>query len=209
MGDGRQLLQAIKKFATSTAPSLSIPVGTPVRALLRPVATAADRQDPEDVRRLSEWRNRFVGSFLTEFVANDIRTSRWLATTVANDDGRILFMADDVNGKTFAYIGLAFIDWGARSGEADAVVRGGDAPRGVMTEALQTLMSWARSQLGLERLGVRVRGDNPALEFYRKASFVERSRVPLRRMTAGDEIHWVEDPSADPAVALVHMEYVR
>src|SRR5262245_49768211 len=127
---------ALEAAKASAGGDFRIPVGAPPVASLRPVATAPGRLDPDDVRRLTAWRNRHVGAFLTEFVATEERTARWLAGTVAKDPGRILFMVDDPAGRTFAYMGLAFIAWEERAGEVDAVVRGGEAPPGTMTRAL-------------------------------------------------------------------------
>ena len=198
---GREALQAAKGSAR-------VPFDGPPAGLLRAVATRRGTASPADVRALTDWRNRFVGSFLTEFEATEDRTERWLAETVGPDDTRILFMVEDDGGRTVGYIGLAFIDWATGAGEADAVVRGADAPRGLMTQALAALWCWGREELGLARLGVRVRSDNPALAFYEKAGFRERRRTALRREHDEDGVRWVEDPSGDSGTdpSLVHME---
>ena len=202
----RNFLVELKKAAGRPGPPLSLPVGNPVQALLRPVATQAQYLDPEDVKVLTQWRNRFVRSFLTEFEATETRTARWLVETVGPSDSRILFMAQDVGGRVFGYMGLAFIDWDRRSGEADAIVRGGDAPPGTMSLALRVLLDWSRGQLGLERMGVRVLSDNPAVEFYRKAGFRETKRVALRRIEKHGEILWEECESGPSGGrTLVHM----
>jgi RimJ/RimL family protein N-acetyltransferase len=201
--NGRALLEAVKATAGGR-PQLCVSIGAPVRALLRPVAT--QRPDREDVARLTEWRNRNVRSFLTEFVADAARTERWLKEIVGPRPDKILFMVDDLDGRTFGYMGLDFIDWEAKSGEADAIVRGEAGVPGGMTAGLTTLLAWARNQLGLVRLGVRVLSDNPALEFYRKLGFVERRRVPLRRHEEPDGVAWLEDPEAQSGRFLVHME---
>lgn len=203
---GRQLLTALKASINAREPSLSLAVGQPVEAVLRPVATRKDALNPNDVLVLTEWRNRFVTAFLTEFQANEERTARWLTEVVARDDSRILFMVDDVNGQTIGYMGVAFIDWDNRSAEADAIVRGLKAPPGLMSRAMRTMLSWAQGQLGLTKLGVRVRSDNRALEFYRKFGFEEVRRNPLRRTVEPDGIQWIEDPrlpKSEPS--LVHM----
>jgi RimJ/RimL family protein N-acetyltransferase len=204
---GRRLLRAVKESAVADGAALCLTVGRPVEALLRPVATRAGSVNAQDVRVLTEWRNRFVQAFLTEFQANEARTARWLTNMVATDDTRILFMVDDArNGETIGYMGLAFIDWENSSGEADAIVRGREAAPGLMKRAMRTMLDWAHSQLGLEMLGVRVRSDNPAVEFYRKFGFRELRRVTLRRVDRADMIEWVEDeslPLGEPS--LVHM----
>lgn len=203
---GRRLLTSLKAVTGRDGPCLVLPVGSPVCALLRPAGVSPGALNRADIRRLTEWRNRFVQSFLTEFVATDEQTASWLVNVVGPSDDRLLFMIDDLQGRTFGYIGLAFIDWEAGYGEADAVVRGGDAPRGTMSEALATLLDWARHQLGIGFLGVRVRSDNSALDFYSKCGFVETRRVPLVRTEEPGKVIWREQPDAgESPVSLVHM----
>ena len=204
---GRALLVALKASTGNRGPVLSLPVGSPPVALLRPVATQSGRLNADDIRVLTEWRNRHVQAFLTEFQSDESRTEKWLSEMVGPDDTRVLFMIDDATGRTIGYVGLAFIDWNKRSGEADAVVRGAEAPPGTMTKALRTLLGWAHGQLGLSDLGVRVRSDNSALEFYRKFGFQEVTRTPLRRTEDRGMTRWVEDPlQSSGELSLVHME---
>src|SRR5947209_11461520 len=114
MGDaveGRRLLRAVKETARAGRPALGLGIDRPLRGMLRPVATARQHQDPADVRRLTDWRNRYSGAFLTEFEATADRTAGWLADVIGADDTRILFMIDTVDGETIGYIGLGSIDW--------------------------------------------------------------------------------------------------
>jgi RimJ/RimL family protein N-acetyltransferase len=204
---GQQLLAALKSTAKYGHASLALPVGQPVKALIRPIATVAGHLDPEDVRLLTEWRNRHVKSFLTEFVANDERTSQWLMTSVHANPSKMLFMVESLTGERFGHIGLGFIDWAAGYGEADAIVSGGRSPKGLMKESLQALLRWARDVLGLGKLAVRVRSDNSAVDFYRKVGFVEYQRVPLVAEKTADGINWYESPQAkDHVASLVYMQ---
>lgn len=181
-------------------------VGTPTVAVLRTVATAAERLNLQDVQCLTDWRNRYVTSFLTEFVARNERTARWLREIVGPSDSKILFMLDTPDGTTFGYMGLAFIDWKKGYGEADAIVRGLPTAPGTMSQSLRTLLDWSRNSLGLREIGVRVRSENPALAFYQRLGFREFQRVPLRRTEQSGEIVWTEDPSlGNGGPALVHM----
>lgn len=208
MKNEKSLLQALKHGSAHPAPPICIPVGRPVEALLRPVITAPGRINPVDVRYLTEWRNQFVESFLTEFEATEQRTSRWLSDIVHHDEGKILFMVDDVFGNPFGYMGLAFVNWSEKYGEADSVVRGKQARSGLMMLALQSLLDWAKGYLNLSSFGVRVRSDNTALEFYRKVGFIEFLRVPLCRKEEDGMIRYVEDQAHKSAtVSLVHMAY--
>lgn len=202
----KQLLATLKYTAGAPGPQLVLPVGCPPVAFLRPVATRPEHLNPADVSFLTAWRNRFVQSFLTEFEATEGRTARWLTQVIGPSPDKIFFMLDDLSGRTFAYMGLYLIDWEQQTGEGDSIVRGGEAPPGVMTRALATLLLWAMTTLGLRQMGVRVRSDNPALEFYRKMGFRETHRSPLRRTEEPGLIRWVFDATVQaPEVELVHM----
>ena len=195
MSGGAQLLRALKDATRAGGPALVLPVGAPVRALLRPIATVPGHTDPVDVRLLGEWRNRHVKSFLTEFVAHDARTVDWLTGAIHGNDGKMLFMLEALDGARLGHLGLGFVDWPRRYGEADAIVSGGASPPGLMKLALRTLLAWAGTALGLEELAVRVRSDNPAVAFYEKAGFREWQRVALVARRGAESTEWTEDPS--------------
>jgi len=203
---GKNLLTALKRVAGLPGPQLKLAVQGFEAWSLRPVPTVRNRQLPPDVTRLTTWRNRFAGAFLTEFQATQEGTAGWLGDFVHRDDGRILFMVEDGAQRCIGYMGIACIDWDQSYGEADAVVKGeADAPEGLMSAALITMLSWARGQLGLETIAVRVLSDNPALRFYRGIGFEETKRVPLRRIASNDLVTWVEDNSLSSAERyLVH-----
>lgn len=206
---GKVLLKYYKESAGQPGVCLGLTVGKPYSAFLRPVSTNANFLNNADVELLTAWRNKFTDSFLTEFTATPTQTANWLINNVGPDDTRILFMVDDPQGRTFAYMGIAFINWELNYVEADAVVRGGPAPAGTMSAALKTLLLWSRIHLGLSDIQVRVRSDNSALEFYRKLGFEDIKSVSLRRTMEDGRIAWEEDPSAlDSPVSLVYMKLV-
>lgn len=200
------LLKILKKVAGTAGPQLVLPIGNPVCAFLRVVATEKGYLKQSDVSLLTKWRNQYVTSFLSEFEANEKRTANWLMNVVGPSETKLLFMVDDLYGQTFGYMGIAFIDWEKCYCEADAVVRGGSAPAGTMSNALRVLLAWSREHLGLKNTGVRVRSDNPALAFYEKFGFIEEKRVPLKLLTETDGQVWVEDLGSTFApVSLVYM----
>ena len=205
MTNGREVLRDWK-----TNPQRTIPVGDPVEAVMRPVSTTPGSINAADVRVLTEWRNRFVTSFMTEFEANDARTERWLTEVVGSETERILFMLDDLNGRTIGYLGIAFIDWEGRTGEADAFVRGVDDMPGIMKKAALTLFRWAHHELGLTTaITARIRWDNPSLPFFLRLS-TENRRVALRAIEEPDMRRWVEDESlASSPAGLVYITFHR
>ncbi len=205
-----QLLAFLKRSAGSPGPELGLIVGDPPRWVLRPVATRQDRLKGSDIGALTEWRNRFVTSFLTEFHATEERTAKWLVNVVGPNPNKILFMVDAVEGGTFGYMGLDFIDWMKGTGEADAIVRGESAPRGAMATVLTALILWARNELELDEISVRVRSDNPAVQFFEKVGFQEFKRVPLIRHDTQDGVHWKEVESSESiSPSLVYLRYGR
>ena len=204
---GRELLNHIRKAPPEATP-YRIPIAAFADYNLRCVLTTAPRED--DVERLTEWRNRHVKSFLTEFHATRERTRDWLVNTVANDGGRALFMIEDGAGRIAGYIGLANIDWDRRTAEADSVVRGEPDRPGLMTASLRALLDWARQQLGIQRFSVRVLSDNPAVSFYERFGFSVRRSVPLRPIKTDDCLAWEETQDAGAGTSddrvLLYME---
>lgn len=205
--EGQELFLALKKTTRAGFSPMVLTVGQPLRAILRPVATVPGHLDAVDMKLLTDWRNKHVKSFLTQFVANERQTEKWLAQTVHQNDGKMLFMVETPDGHRVGHVGLGFIDWEAGYGEADAIVSGGQSPKGLMKASLLTLMRWSRDVLALRTLAVRVRSDNSAIAFYRKVGFEEFKRVPIVPVKASGGIAWVEDLSAIDAVAsLVYMK---
>lgn len=205
--DGQQLFVAVKQTTRAGQSGLVLPVGQPLVAVIRPIATVPGHIDPIDVQLLTEWRNRHVKSFLTEFVSTPERTAGWLAGAVHVNPGKMLFMVETLDGERVGHVGLGFIDWQRGYGEADAIVSGGKSPPGLMKAALLTLMQWARDALGLATLAVRVRSDNTALEFYRKVGFREYQRVPIVAHEVPGGTDWSEDPQAiGVSASLVYMQ---
>jgi GNAT superfamily N-acetyltransferase len=198
---GRALLRDTKQQAHQRRFTLAVDEAH----TLRPVCVAPGHLDGDEVERLTVWRNRFVSAFLHEFVADTQRTARWLGEVVGPDDTRILFMLVDRDDVPRGYLGLGFIEWERNYGEADAIVRGEPLPHGTMRRALRTLLGWARRDLGLGEIGVRVLADNPACEFYRRCGFYDVTRQPLERRLVADGVQWVPGRVADRE--LIHFRY--
>jgi RimJ/RimL family protein N-acetyltransferase len=198
----------MKRSARADGPGVCVPVGKPLVGILRPVAVMTDQIRQSDLKILTDARNRHVRSFLTEFVASEDRTRHWLIKSVGPNDSKILFMCEDSSGTIIGYMGLDCIDWRRGWGEADAVVRVVPDNSGFMTLSLRTLMKWAESQLGLKRLLVRVRSDNPAIHFYERAGFQEYQRVPLVKYVEPGLVRWAESEDAvESDTSLVHLHW--
>jgi RimJ/RimL family protein N-acetyltransferase len=189
----KAFFRLIKESAGSLGPQLGLRINGFDGYFLRPIPTKYDFINDKDVTNLTKWRNLYKNSFLTEFIATDEQTFEWLYKKVHFDDSKILFMLENKNLESIAYLGIGYINWKISYVEADSIVSAGISPKGLMTEALKTLLYWANGQLRLTEVGVRVLSDNPALAFYKKMGFVETKRVPLVRKELGNVITWVED----------------
>lgn len=201
---GRRLVAAVKDATRAGNACLSLVAERGIT--LRPIGTSPGAASNEEVRLLTEWRNRHVTVFLTEFEATQERTAAWLVSTVGRDPGRIVFTLRGPSGTVFGLCGLAFADWVAGTVELDGVVRGTTAAPGGMSVAVPALLDWAVGQLGLTTPLVRIVSDNShALAFYRRLGFVETHRVPLRRVEEPGMVSWVPDPSGSAdARQIVH-----
>ena len=122
-------------------------------------------------------------AFLSEFVATEVRTERWLREYVGPDPTRAVFMVE-VEDQIVGYMGLAQIDWNRRSFELDGIVRGRtDAPRGLMTGGVLAMVSRAVNDLRLDRATVRVLAHNAhAVAFYHQIGFTDSHCVALHRV---------------------------
>lgn len=195
MSDLTSLIRQLKNVAGKHGPALGLCIPGFDSYFLRPVTSHSNLLDLDDVKCLTVWRNRHVHSFLTEFESTDEQTAKWLTQIVHPDDTRILFIIEDLSSKPVGCMGIANIDWKKSFVEADAIISDGSTPRGLMSVALRTVLRWARGQLGLRNISVRVLSDNPALIFYKKVGFVEVKRVPLRSTQKLGITSWVEDLS--------------
>lgn len=185
-----------------------LPIGNPIEAIIRPIPTSKVNSQSVDVKLLTEWRNKYVKSFLTEFVATEKQTAHWLKEIVHPNESKILLMVELLDGTAVGHIGLGFINWDESYGEADAIVSNGASPKGLMKQSLIALLRWAHYELGLNNLCVRVRSDNPAIEFYKKVGFIEFKRVGLKCNQTEGNLNWSEDINLkDPLVSLVYMDY--
>jgi RimJ/RimL family protein N-acetyltransferase len=205
---GRKLMQFLKKQDCPPDESFSMKIRNAPEVRLRMISTSNPKED--DMIYLSEWRNRYVRSFLTEFHATPQRTRTWVTRAVAQDLSRILFMIEEPGRPPLGYIGLAFIDYDRHVAEADSVVRGNSGHPGIMTKALQTLIEWAQADLGIKKIGVRVLSDNPAVAFYEKFGFRDVKRTPLQREVSPGFVIWKEAIGEKDNTSgirwLVHME---
>lgn len=155
--------------------------------------------DEETVANLANWRNSAMHVFRDPAPATKEGTKRWLRDHVLLNPDRILFLILNQSGSAVGHLGL----WRRSSGsfEIDNVLRGEQtAPRGLMSQALITILLWAQEYLNLSELPLRVLKSNThAVDFYHNLGFIPTREIHLMWDQAGPERRLVETTSLEQA----------
>jgi perosamine synthetase len=141
-------------------------------------------EDNELIQTLTDWRNKFVSAYPTRFKASFESTKNWISNNLLNAADRILFLIVNKTGKVVGHIGLSN-GLGLEGGiEIDNVVRGlENNHKGIMSEALLTLIKWIDATLKPNEIYLRVLSDNThAIDFYKKNDFVIEYSIPLKKV---------------------------
>lgn len=121
------------------------------------------------IGELVSWRSRYSRSFFAEVPATSSSMRSYLRKYAIGDTSRILFLILQ-DGTLSGHIGLANIS--RASAELDNVVRGRQTYPGMMHEVVEFLKTWAREELGLSVIYLRVKADNKAaIALYCRSGF--------------------------------------
>lgn len=163
---------------------------------------------PDCVSLLSQWRIENPSLSPTRFPVSDERTEKWLNNCILHNDSRIMFMVQNCNHKNIGHIGLSEIDWDNSSIRIDSVMKGihNDSP-GIMHHVIEFLKDWCKKELEAKQIDLVVLDDNEkAINLYLSTGFIKNRIIPLRKITNGNEINWVEDTSIEnPEKRFLHM----
>jgi perosamine synthetase len=179
------------------------------QGFLIPVARVHE-QDDALLQTLAEWRNRYVTSYPTQFVATLESTRAWLTDRLLAVPDRMLFLVVDRTGKVIGHAGFNGCFNDDAQMELDNIVRGvADAEPGILSNAVRSLMTWARTTLNVEGFFLRVFDDNEhAIAFYLRNGFTAASKIPLRRTAGEASVSYAECDAADaPDAHFLRMEY--
>jgi perosamine synthetase len=163
---------------------------------------------------LTDWRNRNVTAYPTQFTATVQTTRKWLLEGVLKNEGRILFLVVDKFGSCLGHIGFNNCLSEDLSFEIDNVVRGRQGVPGLFSSAMTRLCDWAESNFPLDKLHLRVMGDNfKAIRFYEKLGWQVIREIPLKRVISAERTDFIEissDGLSDSYDAsMLRMEYQR
>lgn len=176
---------------------------------LRPVTADFAETIPKCVELLDRWREDNPTLSPSRFPITHERTQKWISNAIINNDKRILFMIQNLEGIYVGHIGFTNISPEKRSAEVDMVVRGEkNLNPGLMGLALKSLICWGKADLDLEYIDLVVLPHNEhGIAFYQRCGFEKDGIVPLIKVEADNEISWIrcQDPAAEPEYYFLHM----
>jgi perosamine synthetase len=143
---------------------------------------------------LTEWRNKYVSAYPSQFEATNASTEKWLQNNLLPTKDRILFLVTDRAGMVIGHLGFNSCLNANMEFEIDNVIRGvaGVIP-GLFSSAMSCLIRWARKTINVEGFFLRVMDDNPhAIDFYKRNSFLEQSKIPLVKESSGSTTNYRE-----------------
>ncbi len=154
----------------------------------------------------ARWRRENSFAYPSQFPVTDEGTTSWLRCKLLDVPDRLLFLVLDRFGKPIGHLGLANGLNDDREIEIDNVVRGDkQSSPGIMSEAMQVLLSWTEEKIGPKSIFLRVFQDNDhAVSFYRKLGFQDDLVIPLRKHTEGECTSYSTYVDGDTAPADKH-----
>ncbi|MDC3035195.1 DegT/DnrJ/EryC1/StrS family aminotransferase [Prochlorococcus sp. AH-716-P05] len=161
--------------------------------LLLPVCRA-HLSDKELIKLLTNWRNKNVNVYPTQFKATEESTYKWFKDVLLKDESRILFLVLNSYGDINGHIGLAKVDNISTALEIDNVIKGNQlAEKGLFSKALTKLMEWSYEILLVEKIQLRVFSDNEhAINFYSKNFFFLKEKLPLKKTLKDNIVSFLE-----------------
>lgn len=157
------------------------------------VASKSSLENSHEIEKMSEWRQKHSWWFPAQFKVTQEGTKRWFENQVLKTNDRFLFMIDTPSGESIGHVGLYRFDYENRACEIDNIVRGEDMLPGVMTHAVNTLITWSKTVLKLKTLYLTVYQDNArAIKLYKRVGFEKKHTIPLKKIVENDVTRWEE-----------------
>lgn len=143
-------------------------------------------KDDAIIADLTDWRQRYMHCFLTQFTATPERTRAWLTQRILPAPDRILFLIRDANADYIGNIGLCDIT--SHSVEIDNVLRGKSShTKKLMYYALKSLINFACETKSINDICLHVFSNNQnAISLYEKAGFQKTSSEKLTKIETED-----------------------
>lgn len=191
-----RLIRRFKGLTPGSAP-LALPLVDETGRRLGALEAVGARlaADARTVDLLTAWRRSNMDHFLTQFEPTTARTALWLRDSVLEDDGRILFLIRDAEGRPVGQFGLCGVEPGRA--ELDNAIRGEPGAPGLMLCAELHLLALALRPLRAELALARVFSNNLAARLLHKEVGLQCVRSQyLRSARVGHELRY--EPTEKP-----------
>ncbi|MDX1949525.1 MAG: GNAT family N-acetyltransferase [Rickettsiales bacterium] len=184
---------AIKANKTDSAAQIEIRDGDKLVGKLIPITTETLKDD-EKISLLTNWRKDNQNAFPSQFSVTFEGTKTWTEKQLLQQKDRILYFVSDEKNQLIGHVGLFRFDYHKKACELDNIVRGvNGVAKGLMLLACQEIIKFAKNELQVSEIYLRVFSDNqPALKLYDKIGFEEILRIPLRKEEEEGNIFWKE-----------------
>jgi RimJ/RimL family protein N-acetyltransferase len=156
---------------------------------LKPI-TKSIINDLNIINKLTEWRNKFMGYFLTQFHATNDRTLNWIKSNIINDNTKMLFIIYDKIGNPIGNLGFTKLT--NINSEIDNLIKGEESkPSNIIYFAELALIDWMFSNLNISEIYGHVFSDNIApLMLHREVGFEIIEKIRVYKYEINNEVHW-------------------
>jgi RimJ/RimL family protein N-acetyltransferase len=153
-----------------------------------------DLNNKKIIKKLKNWRNENQIAFPKVFNATENGTLIWLEKAVLKREDRLLFLIDDIYGKTVGHIGVSSFNYEDKTCEIDNIIRGDISSQSkVMEHAVNGLLSWIFEMINPKYIKLRVFNDNTkAISLYYKLGFKLGALYPLEKKIKESETEWID-----------------
>jgi RimJ/RimL family protein N-acetyltransferase len=153
-----------------------------------------DLNNKKIIKKLKNWRNENQIAFPKVFNATENGTLVWLEKAVLKREDRLLFLIDDIYGKTIGHIGVSSFNYEEKTCEIDNIIRGDISSQSkVMEHAVSGLLSWIFEMINPKYIKLRVFNDNTkAIALYYKLGFKLGALHPLEKKIKESETEWID-----------------
>jgi RimJ/RimL family protein N-acetyltransferase len=152
--------------------------------------TKSTINDLNIINKLTDWRNKFMRYFLTQFHATNDRTLNWIENNILNDNTKMLFIIYDKKANPIGNLGFTKLT--NISSEIDNLIKGEESkPNNIIYFAELALINWMFSNLSIREIYGHVFSDNIApIMIHREVGFEIIEKIKVYKYEINNEVHW-------------------
>ena len=153
----------------------------------------SDCEDEELIEKFTNWRNKYMACFLSNFIPTNERTKKWIINNVLKNEDVILFKILNNKSELVGHIGAKYRK---EYIEYDNLIREGEVEVPFFTSFVADMfMNWLFRISDVDFIsGKCISNNTKGLRFHERTGFEINNRIPLRKEIASNgDLNWVED----------------